>query len=181
MLPLTTTQYNIMQAWASGNFVDDFGRNQPHEELLPDALTRVALEACVGAALFPGVEVNGYIMNYPERFVEGDPFRISHEKVMPGEVTQYNAVPWQADFLLCSWQEKQGILPKQLGWWPAQRPDDVFTTVGATDMLSWTRGLGSDFQDMIDKWDRLGVVVDRGPPGSPFFIETERDSIALGQ
>jgi hypothetical protein len=181
VLPLTTTQYKIMQAWASGDFVNDRGCSSPSGELVPDALTRMALEACVGAALFPGIEVNGYIMNFPERFVDGDPFRISHEKVSPGEVTQYNAVPWQADFQLCSWQETQGILPKRLGWWPAQRPDDVFPAVGAAEMLPWARGLGSDFQDMIDKWHRLGIVVDRGPPGGPpFFVETERDSVALG-
>ena len=157
-----TTQYKIMQAWASGDFVNDLGNASPVEESLPDALDRMALEACVGAALYPGVEVNGYVMNFPERFIEGEPFRISHEKVVPGEVTQYNAVPWQADFLLCSWQETMGVLPIRLGWWPAQRPDDVFTAVGATKMLPWARGIGTDFQDMIDKWDRLGVVVDRG-------------------
>jgi L-Lysine epsilon oxidase N-terminal/L-lysine epsilon oxidase C-terminal domain len=180
VLPLMTTQYKIMQAWASGDFVNDLGSASPVEESLPDALDRIALEACVGAALYPGVEVNGYVMHFAERFIEGEPFRISHEKVVPGEVTQYNAVPWQADFLLCSWQETMGVLPIRLGWWPAQRPDDVFTAVGATKMLPWARGIGTDFQDMIDKWDRLGVVVDRGAPGAPFFVETERDTIALG-
>ncbi len=180
VLPLTSTQYRIMQAWAAGDFIDDLGTAAAVEELMPDALIRTALDACVGAALYPGVEVNGYIMNFPERFVDGDPFRISHEKVLPGEVTQHNAVPWQADFLLCSWQEKQGLLQLQLGWWPAQRPDDVYTSVGANEMVPWARGLGDDFQDMLDKWDLLGVVVDRGPPTSPFFVETERDTIALG-
>ena len=181
VLPLTTTQYKIMQAWAAGDFVNDLDRSSPLEELTPDALTRMALEACVGAALFPGIEVSGRIMNFPERFVDGDPYRLSHERVLPGEVTQFNAVPWQADFLLCSWQETQGILPKRLGWWPAQRPDDVFPALGATEMQPWARGLGPDFQDMVDKWHRLGIVVNRAPPGAPpFFIETERDSHALG-
>ena len=179
VLPLTSTQFKIMQAWASGDFINDFGKVETESELMPDALDRVALEACVGAALFPGIEVNGFIINFAERFVDGDPFRISHEKVLPGEVTQYNAVPWQADFLLCDWKEMQGLLPMQLGWWPAQRPDDVYTTVGATEMRPWARGLGNEFQDMVDKWDRLGFVVDRGAPGSPFFIEDERDSAVL--
>ena len=51
---------------------------------------------------------------------------------------------------------------------------------GATEMVSWTRGLGEDYQDMIDKWDRLGFVVDRGSPEAPFFVEQERDREALG-
>ena len=33
---------------------------------------------------------------------------------------------------------------------------------------------------MIDHWDRLGMVVDRGPHGNPFFVEQERDSHVLG-
>ena len=130
--------------------------------------------------LYPGIEVNGYIMNFPERFLEGEPFRISPHAVRPGEVTQYNAVPWQADFLYCSWQEMQGVMPKRLAWWPAQRPDDVFTHVGSMEMVPWARGLGPDYQEMVDHWDRLGLVVDRGQPGSSFFIEDERDIQALG-
>ena len=42
---------------------------------------------------------------------------------------------------------------------------------------TWSRGrggLGRDYQEMVDYWDRLGMVVDRGPPGQPFFIEDER-------
>ena len=76
VLPLTLTQYKIMQAWARGDFFNDLGEPADERELLADALTRVALEACVGAALYPGIEVNGYIMNFPERFLEGEPFRI---------------------------------------------------------------------------------------------------------
>ena len=47
-------------------------------------------------------------------------------------------------------------------------------------MVPWTRGLGEDYQDMVDKWDRLGIVVDHGSNGVPFFIEQERDTEALG-
>ena len=59
-------------------------------------------------------------------------------------------------------------------------PDDVYARLGAAEMVPWTRGLGEDYQDMIDKWDRLGFVVDRGTPEAPFFIEQERDKEALG-
>jgi L-Lysine epsilon oxidase N-terminal/L-lysine epsilon oxidase C-terminal domain len=179
-LPLTLTQYKVMQAWGRGDFVNDLDQPTLDNELLPHALTRVSLEACVGAALYPGVEVNGYIMNFPERFVEGEPFRICHDAVRPGEVTQYNAVPWQADFHYCRWEETRGINWRRLGWWPAQRPDDVHTRAGSPDMVPWARGLGPDYQEMIDHWDRLGMVVDRGSPGSPFFVEDERDTNAIG-
>jgi hypothetical protein len=47
-------------------------------------------------------------------------------------------------------------------------------------MVPRTRGLGEDYQDMVDKWDRLGIVVDHGSNGVPFFIEQERDTEALG-
>ena len=180
VLPLTTTQYQIMQAWAVGDFINDLGQSIPRVELLPDALTRIALEACVGGALYPGIEVNGYVMNFPERFLEGEPFRISPKTVRPGEVTEYNAVPWQADFLYCRWEETRDLRWQRLGWWPAQRPDDVYTRVGATEMVPWDRGLGPDFQEMIDHWDRLGIVVDRGGSGSSFFVEEERDTHAIG-
>ena len=180
VLPLTATQYKIMQAWAEGDFVNDLDQPRTNLEQLPDALTRVALEACVGGALYPGVEINGYVMNFPERFIEGEPFRLSHEAVKPGEVTEYNAVPWQADFLYCRWEEMRGTQLNRLGWWPAQRPDDVFTAVGSSQMVPWDRGLGPDYQEMIDHWDRLGIVVDHGSRGTPFFIEAERDTDALG-
>ena len=52
--------------------------------------------------------------------------------------------------------------------------------IWGAEMVPWTRGLGDDYQDMIDRWDRLGVVVDRGSPETPFFVEQERDQEALG-
>jgi hypothetical protein len=33
---------------------------------------------------------------------------------------------------------------------------------------------------MIDRWDRLGIVVNHGSDGAPFFVEEERDIEALG-
>ena len=142
VLPLTSTQFRVMQAWALGDFVNDLDQPAAGVEMLPDALSRVALEACVGGALYPGIEVNGYIMNFPERFLEGEPFRISHEAVRPGEVTEYNSLPWQADFLICRWEETSGRISRRLGWWPAQRPDDVYTRVGASEMVPWRAASG---------------------------------------
>jgi hypothetical protein len=179
VLPLPAAQYRVMQAWGKGDFINDLGQAISND-LLPDALDQMALDACVGGALDPGVEAGGFVLRNPERYLDGEPFRLSPAAVKPGEVTLYNAVPWQADFMVCQWEELEGPWPRRLGWWPAQRPDDVYTGVGDTEMVSWVRGLGTDFQDMVDKWDRLGIVVDRGASGSPFFIEVERDGKVLG-
>jgi hypothetical protein len=180
VLRLTQTQYKIMQAWARGDFLADHSDPGPSDELLPDGLDRMALEACVGGTLNPGIEANGVILMDAGRYEEGEPFRLSPTAVRPGQVTEYNAVPWQADFPSCRWQESDGPWPMRLGWWPAQRPDDVFREVGSVEMVPWARGLGDDIQDMIEHWDRLGIVVDKGTPGSPFFVEDERDARLLG-
>src|SRR5262249_46366663 len=60
VLPLTPTQYKIMRAWAEGDFDSVLGAEPAPggEELLPDALDRMALEACVGGAFYPGIEVS---------------------------------------------------------------------------------------------------------------------------
>jgi L-lysine epsilon oxidase C-terminal domain len=175
VLPLTVTQYKIMQAWADGNFVNDLGQSPTATELLPDAITRMALESCVGGALDPGIEVSRAVLFNDDRYLPGEPFRLSPAAVRPGEVTQFNAVPWQADFLACQWEELDGPWPRRLGWWPAQRPDDVYPHPTAHEMVPWTRGLGDDYQDMVDRWDRLGIVVNRGSDEEPFFVEEERD------
>jgi L-Lysine epsilon oxidase N-terminal/L-lysine epsilon oxidase C-terminal domain len=180
VLPLTSTQYKIMQRWVAGDFVNDLNSSEPAAELLPDALDRMALEACVGGPLYPGIEASGAVFYDASRFMDGEPFLLNHDKVRPGEVTQYNAVPWQADFLICQWEEFDGVMPKRLAWWPAQRPDDVFTAPTDTSMVPWDRGIGSDYQDMIDNWDRLGFVVDKGSSGAPFFLEDERDTQEIG-
>ena len=49
VVPLTVTQYKIMQAWAEGNFVNNLGQSAA-TELLPDLQTRMALDSCVGGA-----------------------------------------------------------------------------------------------------------------------------------
>jgi L-Lysine epsilon oxidase N-terminal/L-lysine epsilon oxidase C-terminal domain len=180
VLPLTSSQYKILTKWAAGDFVNDLDQVLEDDELLVDALDRVALERCVGGPLYPGIEANRVVLTDAARFLAGEPFRLSHVAVRPGEVTQSNAVPWQADFLVCRWEEFDGKRLRRLAWWPAQRPDDVFPSSEATDMVPWARGIGDEYQDMMDKWDRLGVVIDRGTPGAPFLTETERDTQELG-
>jgi hypothetical protein len=166
VLPASRTQYAILQKWVDGTFVGDFGQNQIPAELLPDALDRVALQGCSGGAFFPGIEA-GAIMTDPDRYIE--PYRLDADSLVPGQMTEGNALPWQADFYLCAFDG--------LGWWPAQRPDDVYTdlaSVTSGDQKPWVRGI-ADMPDMAARWHTLGIVVERpGTGGHSVFLETER-------
>ena len=122
VLPLTVTQYAILEKWAAGSFIGDWQKEQDSGELIADALDRVALQACSGGAFFPGIEA-GRIMTEPEKYSE--PYRLDAESLVPGQVTQGNALPWQADFILCA--------DDGLGWWPAQRPDKVYLDVASAE------------------------------------------------
>src|SRR5439155_14817655 len=73
---LTRHQYEVMKSWACGNgyFDKDWtGRSRQSKDITPEGLDRAALEACVGAAFFPGIETSFHIRdNFP--YVE--PFRL---------------------------------------------------------------------------------------------------------
>src|SRR5439155_6981115 len=144
---ITRTQYGLLKNWAAGNFVPpSSGGSTAAPQITPHGLDRAALENCVGAAFFPGIEVPWQIRN-PALFIE--PFRLNPNAtsqyilpdgsleggpLLPGHFSRQMAVPWQADFMDCS-----KLL--NLGWWPTQRPDDVF--INPTDPLSarvpWAR------------------------------------------
>jgi hypothetical protein len=162
----TVTQYTILQRWAAGEFVNDLKKPSKVRELLPDALVRVSLEACSGGPFYPGIEV-GAVMADAGTYSEA--FRVDAEAHEPGQLTAGNAVPWQADFLACSVDEQA-----QLGWWPAQRPYQVFPSVEAKTSQFWHRGV-SGFRGMVTEWDKLGVVVAaKRKDGTTVFVESER-------
>jgi hypothetical protein len=166
---LTRTQYSALLLWSQGTFVADAPAENESE---PEALTRAALEACSGGPFFPGIEA-GRIMGEVSRYMDGEAFRLSPTAVKPGEITQNNALPWQADFQLCRWEETDGSAMKRLAWWPAQRPDDVLKDANA-DPVAWNRGIADTFMGMVNNWHRLGFVKeDPAKPG--VFIEQERD------
>jgi L-Lysine epsilon oxidase N-terminal/L-lysine epsilon oxidase C-terminal domain len=166
---LTRTQYTSMLLWSQGKFVTDAPAGNEAE---PEALTRMALESCAGGPFFPGIEA-GRIMREVSRYMDGEAFRLSPDQVKPGEITQNNAVPWQADYQLCRWEETDGTSVKRLGWWPAQRPDDVLKDKNA-DPVTWNRGVADTFKGMIDNWHRFGFVKE-DPANPEVFIEQERD------
>jgi hypothetical protein len=136
-------QYALLKAWRDGKFVKDWtGVPKPSSQITPDGLTRAALEGMVGGAFFPGIEA-GWLFTKPEVFAA--PFRIAAGKavgsipVVPdgagkparvdltlkaGSFSQQMAQPWHADFLDCA---RDGHFQNtMIGWWPVQRPDDVY-------------------------------------------------------
>ncbi|WP_437663405.1 LodA/GoxA family CTQ-dependent oxidase [Sorangium sp. So ce1182] len=111
-------QYEILRRWAEGDFTPG-ERPAPRARLesypvdeQPEALDRAALERCVGAPFYPGIEMT-YIA--ADRRSWAERCRLS-PAFGPGDVTKHMALPWQADFYECNTH-----------WWPAQRPDDVVT------------------------------------------------------
>jgi hypothetical protein len=151
---LTRHQYEVMQAWSTGHFISDWPRTRKiKRKITPAGLDRAALEACVGAAFFPGIETSFHIR---DRFRYVEPFRLDHKTVKPGDVTQPMSLPWQTDFVDCS----DGDSP--LVWWPAQRPVDV-RSGPEKDPERWARDFQAGTEDvdpegMVRDWWRLGLL-----------------------
>jgi L-lysine epsilon oxidase C-terminal domain len=142
-----------MQAWAANEFFDDWGHSQPSRQITPEGLDRAALESCVGAAMYPGIEASFHIR---DKFPYIEPFRLDADQVQPGDVTQQMSIPWQTDFVDCS----DGDSP--FAWWPAQRPIDIHV-IGSTSVVRWARDFGKGLRDlaagqMVRDWWRLGLL-----------------------
>jgi hypothetical protein len=160
-------QYEVMRRWADGDFSADWPGHEPVLLTLeqmpardrPAALDRSALEACVGAAFFPGIEAS-QIMRDKSTYHAKRPFRIS-AKLAPGALTEGMAVPWQADFRECS-----------TNWWPAQRPNEVLRD--GPDPVHWVPTSWRR-ETMVERWSELGFVVKKTVGGKDRFVEEERN------
>ncbi|MFC5750957.1 LodA/GoxA family CTQ-dependent oxidase [Actinomadura rugatobispora] len=162
---LTPLQYQVMQRWREGNYDSDWNGHPPDpgNTITPAGLDRAALDACVGAAFFPGIEGGQFLI---DKNTQGVPknWKKPYERlrfadtVMAGDVTAQMAIPWQADFNACG-----------QGWWPVPRPNSVFPK-GQTTRATWTRGLQGP-EDMVKRWNQLGVVV-RDSTGN--YVEVAR-------
>ncbi len=162
----TVPQYAILERWAAGQFVSDLENPPPSGDLIADALDRMSLEACSGGPFFPGIEVGGVMA---DAATYSEAFRVDAKNHQPGQLTAGNAVPWQADFLACSVDAQS-----QLGWWPAQRPYQVFPTVDSEVSEFWHRGV-TGYRGMVKQWHELGVVVEaKRADGTTMFVESER-------
>jgi hypothetical protein len=154
-------QYDYLKKWKNGDFKNDWiGEPLPEKIITPEGLDKAALQNCIGGPFFPGIEASWYIR---DKYKYIEPFRLSHSTISAGDVTKQMALPWQADFFYCSQN-------RELAWWPAQRPDDVF--IEADDrMHAWSRGYVKNPNEMVKKWFKLGYVTKKGNR----YIETERD------
>src|SRR6185503_7408475 len=97
---LTRVQYAILKQWHRGEFEDDWCGPPPCPEapsITPEGLDRAALEACVGGAFFPGIEVSWLIRR---KEIYAAPFRIQPGAVVgplvvsAGFFSQQMALPW---------------------------------------------------------------------------------------
>jgi hypothetical protein len=167
VLWLTQVQYSILKSWAANTFQPK-APPATSPELLPDGLTRMALEACVGRAFWPGIEMSISIYN-PANFFTDDPFRIQFPggTIQPGFLTQSMSIPWQSDFFDCAQETNPaGTL---LYWWPAQRPNQVSRT-GFASVQEWDDGITGG-KDMVVRWHKLGIVRTTDPSGNQTEIE----------
>ncbi len=153
-------QYEQMQQWSLGNFTNDWGAPLP--TLSPDGMTRAALETCVGAVFYPGIEATKTMRT----FAYTEPFRLDQTSVHAGDVTKNMARPWQGDFTWCA----GGNSPDEESWWPAARPDTVYP-LGSASIVEWNRDIALQPIDMVANWFRLGFIL---PDGGGNLVETER-------
>jgi hypothetical protein len=168
---LTRHQFEIMESWASGDFDADWTEpKSPKEEITPEGLARAALDPCVGAAFFPGIETSFHIR---DKFGYVEPFRLDTNQIKPGDVTQQMSIPWQSDFVDCN----DGDLP--LVWWPTQRPIDVRIENGDSNgpFVRWARDFRRGTTDltpgeMVRDWWRLGLL--RSTPTGKRVVEIDR-------
>jgi len=158
---LTTLQFAHMERWNNNNFANDWvGVPGPEANVTPAGLDRAALEACVGAAFFPGIEAGGKDASNRPILDAGnyaEAFRIDAANVAPGTISASMALPWQADFIACG-----------SNWWPVPRPNSV-KPQGTSTYQDWARGITGS-EDMVARWHMLGFVVQQGT----VHVEVER-------
>ena len=160
-------QYYILEQWKIGNFNNDWQNNpiNPETKITPEGLTQAALENCVGGGFFPGIETS-YLTRDSYTFLEPFEFRLDATNLSAGDLTKQMAVPWQADFFDCAYEDP-------FLWWPAHRPDDVFPTLNK-EQKSW---IGEEdninnVDDFVRNWHKLGFVIQQDDG----YIESQRNS-----
>jgi hypothetical protein len=168
---ITPIQRRMLNAWALGNFIDDWGQPKPATPPGPADYDAGPLSFTVGGGFFPGIEA-GYYMKDAARYIEA--FRLRPD-LPPGHFTEQMALPWQSDFLQC--RESNGA-----PWWPSQRPDVVHLAASPLQTKSWTAGIitqeegGGGEQQMVDRFAKLGFVRPlKLANGMTVQVEDERD------
>jgi hypothetical protein len=166
-------QHTFMQQWSQGQGTPDWPPLVP-ATITPEGLTRAALENCVGAAFYPGIESGGIdpsVQITSLAFAEA--FRLDPAQVQPGDATKGMARPWQGDFMLCSGPQSD-MENDQASWWPAARPIGIYPFDDPANKRLWTLGVATSMADMVKNWHQLGFIVDTGL-GHP--VETEKTNV----
>lgn len=183
-LPVLHTQFGMYQKWAAGQFTVS-NTAQPAPAITPHGLDRAALEACIGGAFGPGLEIGWQIRN-PALYTE--PFRLNPNAtsryldqngvpegtpVGPGHFSRQQALPWHGDFNDC---RSEG----SYGWWPSGRPTAAL--LNPTDSLNkrvdWARpdskypagNTSSNYYDIQANWWKFGFL----EPSQGALVEKER-------
>ena len=175
---ITPTQYKILELWKEGKFINISAEELPLDDpsFLPLLIDKQALDYSIGVPFFPGIEVGVIIKGiFPGTISESiyseereKVFRINHKVVEPGDLTKFNALPWQADFIDCS-----------RSWWPVQRPYVTFKSDEQLKPDLWipTPSFNPDKRHkyMVENWQKLGFVVNVGNEEVPRFQEVDRN------
>jgi hypothetical protein len=168
---VTYTQYEMLRAWADGNFYPsppppDAPRSLDTipVSLQPATLDRATLDACLGGPFHPGCEAT-----WPMRVASmyASPFRLrasaSAERDFgeiltpqaalapdgplsgngPGTVTRWMAVPWQADTASCRSGYEPEIDPYLPTFWPARVPNHILTEADYDTLMDTSQPLSA--------------------------------------
>ena len=153
-LAVTPIQYAVLQAWAAGTFTDDRDRPLPTDlaALSPGeqvrALDRAGLDACLGGAYHPGIEVP-WTLRVPSLWSGPGRLRVrstaveltdhgaelTPEETMapdgplagsaPGDLTRWLSTPWHCDAASCRSGYEPEISTVLPTFWPARVPNHV--------------------------------------------------------
>ena len=156
---LTNTQLQWMRKWSENSFTRDWnGIPGPDAPITPGNLDRASLEACIGAALWPGIEAGQYLLR---KDIWNQFPRLNATMVNPGDITARMALPWHTDFLECD-----------ENWWPVARPHQVRPERMPNTYKEWA-GQIRGYKKMVDEWDTLGFVIPHGTQ----FLEVEAENV----
>jgi L-lysine epsilon oxidase-like protein len=229
-LRLTDTMLFILKQWAEGKFINERRENLPPEAVPQgEQLDRGSLGNVLGGAFCPGAEAC-WILRNPAIYT--GPYRINQatpapgalsqplvvantggdaggaslsDGVEPGDITKYDAVPWQADFNECStqpiditYEQWNDVYPESTGdpvesvqqltyWWPAHRPMEVSLFLGPPKSHNYGSGDWSPTSQnhagdlmMVTEWANLGFVLKNPAFGPGNQVDPEFVNVPSG-
>ena len=192
-LTVTPIQHAHLRSWADGAFVDDRTEGAAPTDVdqlpvadQPRALDRAGLDACLGGAYHPGIEVP-WTLRVPSMWsgplrlqvrsttVENPDYgdQLTPEATMaddgplagsgPGDLTKWQGTPWQSDAASCRSGYEPDISPVLPTFWPARIPNHVLREVDYEIVMDTSRPMAERvdaFERRYD-WERFVTAPDR--------------------